>query len=94
MLVSTARAAISSCSSVQVSCAHRAVVLGAAPDPLEPHEQHRQPEAWRVRRLDSPTTVPNRDDPAHATAGRLGVGLDRDHHLAVTRAHVDHVHTG
>jgi hypothetical protein len=70
----------------------RAVGLGAAPDPLEPDDQHRQPEARRVGRGGAPPSVPDRDDTAARAAGRIGVGLDGDHQLAVTATDVEHVH--
>jgi hypothetical protein len=38
--------------------------------------------------------VPDRHDTAGRAAGLIGVGLDRDHQLAVTTAHVQNVHPG
>jgi hypothetical protein len=47
---------------------------------------------FAVRRANPSSPVPNSQDPALGTAGHLDVGLDRDHQLAVTTAHVEHVH--
>lgn len=69
-----------------------AVSLGAAPYPLEPHDPHRRAEARRVRRAHTPAAVPDREHAATRATGRVGVGLDRDHQLAVAAAHVEHVH--
>jgi hypothetical protein len=60
--------------------------LRAAPDPLEPDDQHWHLEARRVRRLDPPPAVANRHNNTAASAAcRVAVGLERDQHLRCPR---------
>ncbi len=70
----------------------RAVGLAAAPDPLQPDDQHRQPEARRIGRLDAAPAVPDRHDTAGRAAAHVGVGLDGAHQLAVATLHIEYVH--
>jgi hypothetical protein len=71
----------------------RAVLLTAAPDPLEPDDEHRHSETRRVRSTHPPPAMPDRQHAARRAARRLGAGLDRNHQLAVTSLHVQHMHT-
>jgi len=70
----------------------RAGGLGAAPDPFQPDQQHRDAEARRVRGPHAAPAVPGGHHPTARAAGHIGVGLDRDHQLVVPSAHVEHMH--